>query len=116
MPQRGYWKVACHHRLMKRALGLAAALVAAGSALAGHASARGPSPVAGPIRDGCRNDPAAIFTQAAPPWVYVDDAWAPAGGPPPPPQWASGTVSGGGNAPYLGVHPTGVDDPSTHLS
>jgi hypothetical protein len=101
---------------MKRALGVAAALVAAGSALAGHASSPGPDPVAGPIRDGCRNDPAAVFTQSAPTWVYVDDASAPAGGPPPPPQWASGTVSGGDNAPYLGAHPTGVDDPSTHLS
>lgn len=101
---------------MKRALGLAAALVAAGSALAGQASPPGPDPVAGPIRDGCKNDPAAIFTQSAPTWVYVGDGSAPADGPPPAPQSASGVAVGGGGAPYLGAHPTGVDDPATHLS
>lgn len=74
-----------------------------------------PDPNVQAVEDGCKRDRQAIFAALAPNWVYVNDRDYPATGPPPPPQWLTGTANAA-RFPYLAVHPSGGDDPVTHLA
>jgi hypothetical protein len=64
--------------------------------------------------DGCGRDVAAIFRKEEPTWVYVGDGGRAAGGPPPSAQAVSGVVSA--SPPWLGAHPSPIDDPVSHSS
>lgn len=97
----------------------AALLAVAGALLVGAAwaalAATRPDPDQQAIADGCRRDRTKIFTGEAANWVYVNDRDYPAGGPPPPPQWVTG-IADAANRPDLATHPSGGDNPLTHLS
>ncbi len=100
---------------MRRVLAaLAACLALGGAALAAVRLTR-PDPRSQALADGCRRDKQQIFAGLAPNWVYVNDAAAPADGPSPAPQRVSG-VADAANRGYLATHPSGGDDPLTHLS
>jgi hypothetical protein len=96
---------------VKRALLLAAGVLALGGGLLARAESR-PDPVDA-VRDGCGTDRFAIFNRLEPNWAYVYDRNTSASEPPPPGRWVSGVALPGNDSP-LGVHPTPIDDPITH--
>lgn len=100
---------------MKRAALLTLpALVLVGAAYAAVLVTR-PDPLQHALADGCKRDRQAIFAGLAPNWAYVEDRNFPPEGPSPPPQWVTGLVQAV-NRPELAAHPSGVDNPLTHLS
>ena len=101
---------------MKRALVVAAgvgvaAVVAAISALA----LSRPDPLVQAEADGCKRNNTLIYEHQAPNWAYVNDRDTWAADAPPGPVWLEGTVSSE-KQPLYPSHPTGVDNPLTHLS
>lgn len=100
---------------MKRALVLALIGAVPVAVAIAALKANGPDPFVQAQADGCARDRTAILTGNAPNWAYVNDKDYPASGPPPPPRWVAGSVDAA-NFPYLAAHPSGGDDPFTHLS
>jgi len=101
---------------MKRALlvavGLAvAAVVAAISALA----LSRPDPLVQAVADGCKRNNTLVYEHQAPNWAYVNDRDTSATDASPGPVWLEGTVSSE-KQPLYPAHPTGVDNPLSHLS
>jgi hypothetical protein len=94
---------------------LALVLLAAGAAGVAALAATRPDPNLQAQSDGCVRDLIAIFKQEAPNWTYVGDRDVPSQGAPPPPQLVSGVVDAAFQ-PYLAAHPSGGDDPLSHLS
>jgi hypothetical protein len=94
---------------VKRGLVLAVLLAVAAATAYGVLAVERPDPAAQAVADGCPRDLLAVYSRAAPTWVYVN---ARDGGAPPP-QWVKGTVDAGAQ-PYLGAHPSGADDPISH--
>ncbi len=101
--------------MTQRLLPAATALLLLGGAALAAVSLTRPDPLTQAVADGCKRDKQQIFAGNAPNWVYVNDAAAPAGGAAPAPQWVGG-VADAANHPYLATHPSGGDDPLTHLS
>ncbi len=99
---------------MKR-FAAAVALAAAAAAVAAFAANDRPDPNAQALADGCKRATTDIYKGLAPNWVYVNDRSYPAGGPTPPPRWVTG-VADAARRPYLAAHPSGGDDPLTHVS
>jgi hypothetical protein len=96
-----------------RRAGIALAALAVASAAA--FSATRPDPHTDAVADGCERNPIGLYTAESPNWAYVGDRSTAAGEAPPPPQWVRGVVNSQ-FAPWLAVHPTGVDNPFTHAS
>jgi hypothetical protein len=88
-------------------------LVSTATAIAASAATR-PDSATEAQADGCGRNLSALFKKEEPTWVYVHDSSAPAGGPAPPPRWVHGLV--GTTPAWLGAHPAGVDDPTSHQS
>ena len=88
-----------------------AAVVAAISALA----LSRPDPLVQAEADGCKRNNTLIYEHQAPNWAYVNDRDTSATDAPPAPMWLEGTVSSE-KQPLYPAHPTGVDNPLTHLS
>lgn len=101
---------------MKRALLVAAGVAVAGvvAALSALALSR-PDPLVQAEADGCKRNNTLVFQHQAPNWAYVNDRDTSATDAPPPPVWLEGTVSSEKQRLYP-AHPTGVDNPLTHLS
>jgi hypothetical protein len=94
---------------------LALVLLAAGAAAVAALAATRPDPNLQAQSDGCVRDLIAIFKQEAPNWTYVGDKDSPASATPPAPQLVTGIVDAAFQ-PYLAAHPSGGDDPLSHLS
>ena len=101
---------------MKRALLVAfgVAVVAVAAAISALALSR-PDPVVQAQADGCTRNNTLIYQHQAPNWAYVNDRDTSASDAPPGPVWLEGTVSSE-KQPLYPAHPTGVDNPLTHLS
>lgn len=98
---------------MRRALLVAAALLAAAAGATAWAVSR-PDPRTESLLDGCARSRQAEFAREASSWVYVGDRNAPATGPSPPAQWLTGRVNEAGASQAAAAHPSGQDDPTTH--
>jgi hypothetical protein len=101
---------------VKRALLVAAgvAVAAVVAAISARALSR-PDPLVQAEADGCKRNNTLIYEHQAPNWAYVNDRDTSAFDAPPGPVWLEGTVSSQ-KQPLYPSHPTGVDNPLTHLS
>jgi hypothetical protein len=101
---------------MKRTLLVAAAVAVAAvvAAISARALSR-PDPLVQAEADGCKRNNTLIYEHQAPNWAYVNDRDTSASDAPPGPVWLAGTVSSQ-KQPLYPSHPTGVDNPLSHLS